>query len=446
LHVGSQNQSAKIGHSDHTSKWNTQEIAPEKGNPVLRPTKTLIAITLDAIRNANCFIFVMCFSYADELMQPDCESCELLRSIVRSCSAEQLRLLAAKVANWDSLLELAEEHCVLPMLFLRLAYMGQAVPPFVQKRLRTEYDRNMFHSLANAAELIAVLKALEDEMIPAMPFKGVVLGASIYHDLTTRPAGDLDLLINYRDLVRATTVVLERGYKLKTPVCADGTPAQLDYYEYHFERQADGRVLELRWRLELTVPRFKRDLGMDWVWPRRRTTMLAGAEVPDMSPEITLLMLCMHGSKHVWSRLIWICDVAQLLASSPGLDWNEVTSEAKKVGLRRSLALGILLAHRVAGAAVPQTVLRRFEADTSARLLAQHIQDNLFDAPGSTPSGCLPYSIQLLDFRDRVGLLLSTNFLRPNERDRAAFPLPKSLHALYYLIRPVRILWDRSAR
>jgi hypothetical protein len=380
------------------------------------------------------------------LMRADRESCELLRAIARSSDAEQIHRLAAKVGDWDSLLELANEHCVLPILYLRLSDMGPAVPLFVQERLRTEYDRNMFHSLANAVELIAVLKALEDEMIPAMPFKGVVLAASIYHDLTTRPAGDLDLLIQYEDLVRATTVVLERGYELKTPVRADGTPAQLDHYEYHFERQTDGRVLELRWRLELTVPKFRRDLGMDWVWPRRRITMLAGAEVPDMSPEITLLVLCMHGSKHVWSRLIWICDVGQLLGSSPGLDWSEVASEAKKVGLRRTLALGILLAHRVAGATVPQTVLRRFEADTTACLLAQHIQENLFDAPGSTPAGPMPYGIQLLDFRDRVGLLLSRDLLRPNERDRAAVPLPKSFHALYYLVRPVRIFWDRSAR
>jgi hypothetical protein len=379
-------------------------------------------------------------------MRADCESCELLRAIARSSDAEQVHRLAAKVGDWDSLLVLAEEHCVLPMLFLRLADMGPAVPLFVQERLRTEYDRNMFHSLANAVELIAVLKALADEMIPAMPFKGVVLGASIYHDLTTRPAGDLDLLIHYSDLVRATTIVLKRGYELKTPVCPDVTPAQPNYYEYHFERQTDGRVLELRWRLELTVPKFRRDLGMDWVWPRRRTTMLAGAEVPDMSPEITLLMLCMHGSKHVWSRLNWIHDVAQLLTSSPTLDWNEVASEAKRVGLRRTLALGILLAHRVAGATVPQIVLQRFEADASARLLAKHIQENLFDAPGSTPPGPLPYSIQLLDFRDRVGLLLSSDLLRPNERDRAAVPLPKSFHALYYLIRPVRIFWDMSAR
>ena len=124
-------------------------------------------------------------------------------------------------------------------------------------------------------------------------------------------------------------------------------------------------VLELRWRLELTQPRFKRNLGMDWVWPRRRTAMLAGAEVPDMSPEITLLMLCMHGSKHVWSRLIWICDVAQLLVSSPDLDWKEVTREANQSGLWRSLALGVLLAHRFAGAEFLRLSCGALKSDTT---------------------------------------------------------------------------------
>jgi len=174
--------------------------------------------------------------------------------------------------------------------------------------------------------------------------------------------------------------------------------------------------------------------------------MLAGAEVPDMSPEINLLVLCMHGSKHVWSRLIWICDVAELLDSSSGLDWKEITREAKQSGLWRTLALGVLLAHQVAGAAVPPAVLQRFESDAAARNLARHIEENLFEAPGSTPKGHVPYDFQLLGFRDRARAFLSLNILRPNERDRAVVPLPKPLHALYYLIRPFRILLDRSAR
>ena len=382
-------------------------------------------------------------------MPADRDSCELLRAVARrpaDTAAQRIRHLVGKVRDWDALFRLAEEHRVLPMLFSRLADLGDAVPSVAHEGLRAEYDRNVFHSLANAAELIAVLKAFDQEMIPAMPFKGVVLGASVYHDLMARPAGDLDLLIHYRHLMQATAALLDRGYELKTPVGADGMPAAQDYYEYHFERQTDGMVLELRWRLELIQPRFRRSLGLDWVWPHRRTAILAGAEVPDMSPEIKLLVLCMHGSKHVWSRLIWICDVAQLLDSSPGLDWKKVIGEAKRSGLWRALALGVLLAHRVAAASVPPHVLRRFESDAPASKLARHIEANLFDAPGSTPKGSVPYNLQLLGFQDRVRSFLHMDFLRPNERDRAAIRLPQWLHAFYYLVRPVRILCDRSPR
>jgi Uncharacterised nucleotidyltransferase len=391
----------------------------------------------------------MRFSETVGLMPADRDCCELLRAIAQhptGVAAQQIPQLAEKIRDWDSLFTLASEHRVLPMLYLQLADIASAVPPDVQERLRTEYHRNMFHNLANAAELIGVLKAFEHESIPAMPFKGVVLGASVYHDLTTRPSGDLDILIHHRHLSQAAALISERGYELKTPVQEDGTPVPSNPDEYHFERQTDGMVLELRWRLELTQPRFRSNLGLDWVWPRRRTALLAGAEVPDISPEITLLMLCMHGSRHVWSRLIWICDVAQLLVSSPGLGWKEVIREAKRSGLWRPLALGVLLAHRVARAEVPQAVLRRFEADTTACSLTQHIQENLFDEPGSKPIGGIPYNIQLLGFHDRVRFLMSLDFLRPNEQDRAFLPLPKSLSPLYYLIRPFRLLWDRSAR
>ncbi len=279
-----------------------------------------------------------------------------------------------------------------------------------------------------------------------MPFKGVVLGASAYGDLTARSAGDLDLLVYFRDLMDATRILKERGYELTTKVLEDGSPEAENYFEYHFVRADDGMVLELRWRLELTQPRYSHDLGMDWVWPRRRTARLAGADVPNLDAVSGLLVLCMHGSKHAWSRLIWIGDVAKLLESDPGLDWNFAQREARRLGLWRCLALGVLLARRVAGAQVPAGALRSFERDPTARRLADFLQKNLLEAPGSMPGGWVPYNVQILGFWDRTGALLSPTFLRPNARDRAVVKLPKSLDSLYYVIRPFRVLLDRSSR
>jgi hypothetical protein len=379
----------------------------------------------------------------------DHDTGNLLRAVVQTQSdarGKTLVELASKISCWEEAIEGARQHGVLPILFSELKTIEATILPSALELARDEFERNAFHCFANAAELLEVLNAFEAARIPAMPFKGVVLGASIYGDITARTAGDLDILIYYHDLLRATRILKERGYGLTTNVLEDGSPEAENYFEYHFERANDGMVLELRWRLELTQPRYKQILGMDWVWPQRRTTKLAGADVPNFGAVSGLLMLCMHGSKHVWSRLIWICDVAKMLESEPGLDWNFAIREAKRLGLWRCLALGVLLAHGVVGAQVPAKVLRSFENDRTARKLANFFQKHVLNEPGRVPEGRVPYDIQLLRFRERASVILSPAFLRPNARDRAVVRLPKMLDPLYFLIRPIRLLLDRTGR
>jgi hypothetical protein len=372
---------------------------------------------------------------------------ELLLAIVRdSTTPGDLRSLADSVSDWDQLVDLALQHQVLPMLSARLADLGPAMPTGVLARIRLEYDRIVLHNLANAAELIAVLQTFEREGIQAMPFKGVVLAASAYGDLLKRPGGDLDVLVRKRDLASGANVLRERGYELETLVLADGRPKDPKVHEYKFRRRSDGRELELRWRLDLNWGRYTRDLGIDWVWPQRATAMLAGAAVPVLNPNVSLLVLCMHGCKHDWSRLIWVCDVAKLIESSPKLDWHAVLEEAKRLGLTRAVGLGALLTRRLLNPSIPTFVLELFERDETTRRLADHFAINLIDNPGMGPSGRVPHGFQLLDFRDRLRLILSLDFLRPNERDRSVIDLPRWLCPLYYLLRPLRLMTDRSAR
>jgi hypothetical protein len=379
----------------------------------------------------------------------DGQTVSLLRAIVARRAEVCARMIAEQAVNitcWERVVVCAQLHGILPMLYSGLADCEDLIPPDALDLVRREFERNAFLCLANVAELLEVLNAFQANGISAMPFKGVVLGASAYGDVTRRSAGDLDLLIFHRDLLRATEILKERGYALTTNVLEDGRPEADDSFEYHFERGADGMVLELRWRLELTQPRFRQVLGMDWVWPQRRTVKLAGVDVPSLDSVSALLVLCMHGSRHSWSRLMWICDVAQLLESEPELDWDFAKREAERVGLWRCLALGVLLAHRVAGACVPADVLGVFEADSAAQRLAVFFEQYTLEDPGRVPEGRVPYHIQLLGFRDRASLALSLDFLRPNARDRAAIRLPKHLNALYYIVRPLRLLLDRSSR
>ncbi|MGA9584538.1 MAG: nucleotidyltransferase family protein [Terracidiphilus sp.] len=354
--------------------------------------------------------------------------------------------LATKISDWKETIDAALQHGILPILYLELVANRTAIPAEALEIARIEFESNAFHCLANAAELLEVLKAFKKAGIAAMPFKGVVLAASAYGDIIARPAGDLDVLIRFSDLLQATQILKERGYELKTKVLEDGYPEAANYFEYHFDRPEDGMVVELRWRLELTQPRYRHNLGIDWVWPRRRMVKLAGADVPNFDAVTGLLMLCMHGSKHAWSRLVWICDVAKLIEREPELDWDSVRREAKRVGLWQCLALGVLLAGRVASARVPPEVRRDFEADRRMRNLTEFLEEHLVEEPGKMPGGWMPYNLQILGFRDRSRVILSPSFLRPGEHDRAIVKLPKILEPLYYVIRPLRILLDRTAR
>jgi len=377
------------------------------------------------------------------------DTANLLRAVVRKNGVgfdKTISDLAKNINCWEDTIEAARQHGVLPALYSALVANGSVISSRALELTRSEFDRNAFHCLANAAELLEVLQVFEKAEIAVLPFKGVVLGASAYGDITARNAGDLDMLIRYRDLLPASRLLKDRGYQIKTDVLEDGSPATEDYFEYHFERPDDGMVLELRWRLELTQPRYRHDLGLDWVWPRRRTVRLAGADIPSLDAASCLLMLCMHGSKHVWSRLVWICDVAKLLESEPGLDWDFVRREAKRVGLARCLALGVLLARGVCGVQVPPEVLAKFQADRTARKLAEYLERHATENPGVRPEGSVPYYVRLLGAREMASIILSPGFLRPNAQDRAFVRLPGILSPIYYIIRPFRILLDRNPR
>lgn len=372
---------------------------------------------------------------------------DLLMAIVRDATdPDVIRALADRIADWDEMIDLALRHCVLPMLFSRLAEMGPAVPTDAAQRISREYDRIVVHNLANAAELVAVLRQFNREGMQAMPFKGVALAASAYGDLLNRQSGDLDVLVRKSDLPRATQMLAGRGYELETSILQDGAPVEPKLHEYKFRRRADGRELELRWRLDLNWGRYSRDLGMEWVWPNHATTVLAGEEVPILNPEVSLLVLCMHGCKHYWSRLIWVCDVDKVINASPELDWPLVLAEAKRQGLSRALGLGVMLSVRMIQTKVPQSVLDQIGKDKATRRLTRHFADNMVANPGMGPRARVPYGFQMLDFRDRLRFIVSGDYLRPNERDRDAFGLPEWLSPLSFVLRPIRLLLDRSAR
>lgn len=382
-------------------------------------------------------------------MQPDQGIFNLLRAILRCNPLNPIgagAMPVEEVQDWPYFVALAERHRITPLCYAVLKGTGAQLPREAETMLARANERHCLLNIARAVELLGVMQTFREAGIEAMPLKGVALSAQIYGDYTLRAAGDLDLLICWEDVKRASEIILARGYMLTTPLRPDGHPVADGYFEYHFDRPADGMILELRWKLDFVHPKYSHSIGLDWVDNQRQTVSLAGDEIQAPDAETMLLLLCMHGSKHQWSRLSWVCDVAQLIRISPNLGWYRVKAEAKDAGLRKAVGLGLMLADSLCGVTCPAGVIRELDSFPSVQTVADRLAQEIPNSDENQWHGFLGFHARLMDRPDLLRFIFSRDTMRPTSNDEEFLSLPPSLRWLHVLVRPFRLLMDRSAR
>ncbi len=277
-------------------------------------------------------------------------------------SAARIRSLLRDDIDWSALLQTALSHGVMPLLYRSLSSTcPDAVPKVFLEQLRAAFYANAAHNTLLARELLKLLRLLETDGIPALPFKGPVLAASVYGNLALRQFGDLDILIREQDAERAREILLSNGYRRLTQISAAHAAAfHRARKVYELVRQDEKILVELHWAI--TSWTFFFPLNPAHLWERLETGSLEDTPVRTLAPEDLLLILCVHGAKHYWSRLGWICDVAELLRVHPGLKWTAILLQAKQLGGRRILFLGLFLAHVLLDAELPKEVWKEINA------------------------------------------------------------------------------------
>jgi Uncharacterised nucleotidyltransferase len=368
--------------------------------------------------------------------------CCCSRISLGSGEVDRLQSLLQHRIDWDYLIALARKHRLSALLYhhLKNATPG-AVPAAARKQLEKLFHFNLAGNLILARELVAILASFRDSRIGILPLKGISAAAGIYGSLALRSTGDLDLLIHRRDLASAKALLEARGFQLWDTAGDDATnPSTL--LEIHMYRPADQILVELRWRV--TPSYFSGSLDLDYLGEYIRPLQLMETEVPGLPPEELLVTLCIHGSKHQWDRLIWVCDVAELLRAHPGLDWQRVARHAARLGVGRAILCGLLVARTILDAPVPEVALNGIASGNAGHLAASQACGELFiDLPARQN---IRYHLRLMERRGDqlryLALIAQSKLrqLRPNDLDRAFLPLPKALDFLYFIIRPARLL------
>jgi len=325
-------------------------------------------------------------------------------------------------------------------------------PQVILHQLKASANAVARWNLSLTGELLRLLKLFRDLGLRVIPFKGPVLTVAAYGNLGLRYFDDLDLLLPREDILKAKEVLVQQGYKPKLQLTASQETAYLrSHHDYKFVRAADGCTIELQWGV--TQWSFAFPFDFDDVWERCEVVSLADVAVPHLSLEDLLLLLCVHGTKHRWEQLKWICDIAELVdAGRQKIDWDRLTSHACSLGGERMLLLGVCLAHGLLGAALPREILEKICNNVQVKLLAGQVCERLFrDVSHTARLWDEPpffYWKVREHWRDKLALwwrYFPEYFFRmivPNERDRAFWSLPSWLPSGYYFIRPVRLIGE----
>jgi hypothetical protein len=391
-------------------------------------------------------MYATIFLASDVEMRPEIE---LLLCCSRTCidsqRTQRLKTLVQEEIDWTYLTQMALRQGVMPLLYFNLnTTCLDTVPQTVLEQLRNNFQSNALNSLFLASELLKLLNLFNEHAIPTIPFKGSVLAASIYGNLTLRQFCDLDILVREQDFIKARELLILKGYQ------------SIEEYDWEqsFAHSSSGVHVDLHQRI--TSRYFPIRFDFDRCWQRLESISLAGTTVVNLSAEDLLIILCVQVAKDCWyerDQLIKICDIAELIDAHQTLDWKDVLEQAHRLGCRRILFLGLLLAHELLGAALPQEVLLEVQANSAVRSLALQVRDRFFQntyIPPDTIESPLKRLVRSAIFNFRIRerwqdklpyiFFLLQSAVIPNEKDCELVSLPTYLTYLYYLLKPVRLV------
>jgi hypothetical protein len=364
------------------------------------------------------------------------------RARMNAHALARLRELLDGPLDWDFALRFAESHSLIPLLYVHLhAHAPEKVPPALYEKLRDQYRRISALNVYLSGELRRLLKLFAAHEIEAIPYKGPALAAKAYGNISLRHFGDLDILVRQRDVLSVMRLLIAEGYALHPPL-NDVQQALMLRTQCNLPFTRDGRrlIVEIHWRVSARL--FSSPLDEEGLWEDSGFDSFEGTMIKTLAPEDLLLSLCVHGAKHLWERLSWIADIAQLLEVYPDLNWGRLLESARRSGTERMLLLGLYVAHDLLGAKLPAHVIAQIEIDAEITTLAGQIYSRLF-AEGSEASGMSGYFMFQLKARRR--LRDKFNYCRyvvsPTEEDLTLLKLPAPLSFVYYVLRPLRMLW-----
>lgn len=355
-----------------------------------------------------------------------------------------LERILRRSPDWSLLLGLAKRHHMTCLLFHHIdGSFPDITPEDVRNSLSATFKKNAIKNLFLTKEMLKLLEIFNNAGIDAMPLKGPALAYEAYGDPALREFSDLDILLRPRDALKAKDILLHNGYRAQLDI-----PKSMErtYYdrEYYLNFQRDDRKVSVDLHWGAFPPAYSFSPPCELFFSNTRQIKIAGATITAPSEENLVLFTALHGTKHLWEQLNWLCDLGAVLRNAEEnaveIDWKAVMTSASELNASRMVSLGLHLANEFLGAPVPENLLDEIKRDSKIKYLSRRIFSSF--SRETRPYGFLErhslYMTTMENLSDRARYAAELVF-KPTQNDWRSIHFPEGMEFFYYPYRPLRL-------
>jgi len=357
---------------------------------------------------------------------------------------EQIRIYLSQLENQQltRIVSLAHNHGIFPLFYETIqTYATDLLTKENLADLKQQNINIVMHNMRMTAELIRIMKLLEENSIEALAFKGPALAQIAYGDITLRQYGDLDILIHADSLLHSIELLKNSGYVATFPLTKSQDKVFIKIsHDYLLSNKINNILVELHWRL--ASDEFMVDLHTINFFSNTTTIKIQNYQVRTFATEELILYLSVHGAKHHWERLEWLLDIA-LIIEKQTIDWKKLIQLTSQSKLEKITFSTLYLCQTIFGIKLPTNVTTLLD---DSKILAfskklethfyAHFNDPIEETVKMRTIWVIQYQL-LSGFKNKM--LFITSFLKPTQADYLSVQLPENMTFLYYFIRPINI-------
>ena len=281
---------------------------------------------------------------------------------------DRLERLLRQPIDWQTVLNRSWWHRIRLLTHLHLSAQPSGVVPAAVMEVLGSQSRELEQRNRRLMKMLRHVTSLfEQSSVPMLVFKGPTLAVDAYGDLSLRECGDLDMLIRPDDFPQVRELLCDNGFTCLWDQLDSDRKRQLFACEF----QRDGVELDVHWDL---APKWHNyDVDFERLWEGGDPLEAKIEFVRKLRPEDSLEVLCMHGTRHWWERLRWICDIAELVNRGTINDWDRLAVRAAEARCYRTVWLGLWLAGDLLAADLPPEIRNQLDRSPVFRQLGTQV-------------------------------------------------------------------------